>query len=365
MHPGRPEGLHLSRRGVATLVAVAVAVVLGIIALQHPVGYTVFSPGPTVNVLGRSAGQQIIDVSGHKAYRDKGGLRLVTIYETGIAQKVSLASALLAWVDPTRDVYPHDAVYQKQDTTSSVKQQSAQEMVSSQDSAVAAALRALHIKYTSAVGVSTVDEKGPSRGLVKKGDLILSVDGVRTATTTALVDRIRSLAPGSEARLVVRRDGQDKTVTVTTEALGTKGKTTKESRVGVLIAPSYDFPFDVKLHLSDNIGGPSAGLMFSLGVYDVLTPGSLTDGKVIAGTGEIDSQGRVGEIGGIRQKMVGAQHDGARLFLVPAGNCAEALGGHYDSKRMRLVRVTTMESALAAIKAWTADPNAELPRCTR
>ncbi len=81
--------------------------------------------------------------------------------------------------------------------------------------------------------------------------------------------------------------------------------------------------------------------MFATGIYDVLTPGSLTGGKAIAGTGEIDGEGKVGAIGGIQQKLVGAQDDGARLFLVPADNCAEALGGHYDPDKMRLVKVTT------------------------
>ena len=130
-------------------------------------------------------------------------------------------------------------------------------------------------------------------------------------------------------------------------------------------AGCYDFPFDVKLNLDENIGGPSGGLMFAMGIYDVLTPGSLTGGKVIAGTGEIDAQGKVGEIGGIQQKLVGAQDDGAQLFLVPTANCAEALGGHYDPDKMRLVKVTTLDEAIKDVKAWVKDPNAKLPRCTQ
>jgi PDZ domain-containing protein len=85
---------------------------------------------------------------------------------------------------------------------------------------------------------------------------------------------------------------------------------------------------------------------------------------VIAGTGEIDAKGKVGPIGGIRQKLVGAQDDGAELFLVPAGNCAEALGGNYDPDKMRLVKVSTMEQALGDVQAWVKDPDAKLARCT-
>jgi PDZ domain-containing protein len=139
----------------------------------------------------------------------------------------------------------------------------------------------------------------------------------------------------------------------------------KSSALQVSIAPSYEFPFDINLNLDENIGGPSGGLMFATGIYDVLTPGSLTDGKAIAGTGEIDAQGKVGEIGGIQQKLVGAQDDGARLFLVPAANCAEALGGHYDPKKMRLVKVSTLQEAIADVKAWAKDPDAKLTKCTK
>lgn len=355
----------MSRRTVATLLAVVLLGVLGSVALQRPVGYTVFSPGPTVNVLGKNGNQEIISVSGHKAFRDDGGIRLVTVYETALEQKVSLLDALQAWVNPDDGVYPHDAIYQQGATSSSVKEQSSQEMVSSQDDAIAAALRELHVKYSSAVKISTVDSAGPSKGLLKPGDVILDVDGTRTATADKVVGQVKRLPPGTLVTLTLDRAGKRVRVQVTTGPLGSKGKQRHQSRVGVGIAPSYDFPFEVGLNLSSNIGGPSAGLMFSLGVYDVLTPGSLTGGEAIAGTGTIDAQGRVGPIGGIRQKMVGAERDGARLFMVPAGNCAEALGGHWDPKKMKLVRVATMPQALTAIKAWTAEPNAELPRCRK
>jgi PDZ domain-containing protein len=354
----------MSRRNVAALVAVVLLVVLAVLAMRKPVGYTLFSPGPTVNVLGTSAGKRIIEVSGHRTYRDDGGLRLVTVYETSYDNKVSVLEALQGWLDPDVDVYPHDAVYPKDTTQKAVRQQSAAEMASSQDNAIAAALRALGIKYHSAVKVETVDPKGPAHDLLEPGDVVVRVDDVPVASTDAVIRSIKDKPPGTKVEVGVIRDGTPRVVPITTAALGTKGRQHTQSRVGVQIAPSYRFPFTVDLHLADNIGGPSAGMMFALGVYDVLTPGSLTHGRVIAGTGEIDAQGRVGEIGGVQQKIVGAQHDGARLFLVPAGNCAEAVHAHYDADKIRLVRVGTMEGALSAIKAWAADPDADLPRCT-
>jgi PDZ domain-containing protein len=354
----------LSRRNVAALVAIVLLVVLFVLALRRPVGYTLFSPGPTVNVLGTSDGKQIIEVSGHQAYRDDGGLRLVTVFETAYDNKVSLVQALQGWIDPDVDVYPHDAVYPKDTTQNEVRKQSAAEMASSQDNAVAAALRALGISYTSAVKVASVDADGPAHGVLETGDLLARVDGVAVGDTEAVIRRVKAQPPGSRLELGIVRDGTPRTVTVTTAALGASGQEREQSRIGVQIGPSYRFPFDVTVNLAENIGGPSAGLMFSLGIYDVLTPGSLTNGHVIAGTGTIDSRGKVGEIGGVQQKIVGAEDDGARLFLVPAGNCAEALGAHYDPDKMRLVRVSTMSDALSSIKAWAADPDADLPRCT-
>ena len=133
--------------------------------------------------------------------------------------------------------------------------------------------------------------------------------------------------------------------------------------VGIQVGtePVQKLPVDVKVNLDPAIGGPSAGLMFSLGIYDTLTPGSLTGGKTIAGTGTVDAAGSVGPIGGIQQKIVGARDAGAQLFLVPPDNCAEALGA--PNGDMRLVKATTMHDALRAVQTWVQDPSASLPSC--
>ena len=355
----------MSRRTVAALVAIGLIVVLGWRVASSRGYYTLFSPGPTINVLGNSEGHPIIDISGRQTFRDAGGLRLVTIVMTQPGDRVGLFRALWGWLSPDLNVYPHDAVYQPQDTSSSVHEQSAQEMTSSQDNAIAAALRELKIPYTRGVKIAQVDKNGPSAGKLKPEDVILSVDGTKVPAMTDVQKQVRARPVGSTVAVRVRRAGAVREVKVTTVAAGASGAAARQSALKVAIEPSYDFPFPVHLQLASNIGGPSAGLMFALGLYDVLTPGSLTEGKVIAGTGEIDPQGDVGEIGGIQQKLVGAEHDGARLFLVPAGNCAEALGGHYDPDRMRLVRVTNLTDALADVKAWTKNPDADLPKCTR
>jgi PDZ domain-containing protein len=341
---------------------VVLVVAMSVVAFRKPVPYATFSPGPTVNVLGKSDKKDIISVSGRKVYRDNGGLRLLTVIPSGPEDKVSIPQLVTAWVDPDRAVYPYDAIYPKTATQQSVRQESSVEMVSSQDNAVAAALGALKIPYTSAVKVADVTKGGPADGKLEVGDLVLSVDGKKVSTLDQLTGSIRPLPIGSRVTMKVRRDGKvlEKRLTTTSSP-----QDKKSSAVRVSIAPGYQFPFDVKLNLDQNIGGPSGGMMFALGIYDVLTPGSLTGGKVIAGTGEIDAQGKVGEIGGIQQKLVGAQDDGARLFLVPAANCAEALGGHYDPTKMRLVKVNTLKEAIGDVQAWVKDPDATMTRCTK
>lgn len=352
----------MNRRTSAAVVGVMALIGLAIALAVIPTNYVVFRPGPTINVLGEDAGKPIIAISGHKTYRDDGGLRLVTIIPTGPNEKVGVFGVLGAWADPSRAAYPRDVIYQPTDTADSVKQQSSAQMTSSQDSAIAAALRVLGIRFSDSVAVATVDADGPSNGKLKAGDRLLSVNGAQVGSVNALIKMIKALPPGTAVRVGISRDGKQSERTITT-APSAADKT--KSAIKVAIAPSYNFPFKAELRLADNIGGPSAGLMFSLGVYDVLTPGSLTGGKMIAGTGTIDAQGKVGEIGGIEQKIAGAQRDGARLFLVPAGNCAEAAHAHYDKDKITLVRVATLEEAIHDLDAWRKDKNTRLARCTR
>jgi PDZ domain-containing protein len=352
----------MSRRRWAGLLAVVLMAFMSVQALREPVPYATFSPGPTVNVLGKNGSKEIISVEGRRSYRDKGALRLTTVIPSGPGDKVNIPQLVTAWIDPDRSVYPYEAIYPPTATQTSVRQESAVQMVSSQDNAVAAALGALKIPYRTAVKVAAVTKGGPADGKLQTGDMVLAVNGTKVASVEELTGRIRPLPVGRPVTVTVRRDGRDLVERMTTVAAPGDPKS---SAVRVTIAPGYEFPFQVDLNLADNIGGPSGGLVFATGIYDVLTPGSLTDGKAIAGTGEIDARGRVGEIGGIQQKLVGAQGDGARLFLVPAGNCAEALDGHYDPDKMRLVKVTTLKEAIKDVQAWVKDSDAELARCTR
>jgi PDZ domain-containing protein len=353
----------MTRRTWASILAVVLVVGLSVVAARKSVPYVTFSPGPTVNVLGKVGDKSIIQVTGHASYRDKGELRLTTIVPTGPSQKVNIPTMVFAWIDPDRAVYPRSTLYGKTDTSQSVEQQSAAQMASSQDNAIASALTALHIPFTTKVGIAAVEKGGPADGKLQPGDVIVTVNGKDVTGVSEVTDSIRPLPVGSHVTMTVRRGGKLQRVSMVTAAAPDDPKA---SAIHVSIqAAGYVFPFKVQIKLDQNIGGPSAGLMFSMGIYDVLTPGSLTGGKAIAGTGEIDGEGNVSPIGGIQQKLVGAQSDGAKLFLVPADNCAEALGGHYDPDKMRLVKVTKLDDALQDVQSWVKDPKTSLPRCTK
>jgi PDZ domain-containing protein len=351
----------MSRRTVAGMLALGLLVVLGTVAASRPVDYVTFRPGPTMNVLGKYDGKTIVSVSGHQTYRDGGALRMVTVYAGGPGEHTNLFDLLYGWVDPDIAVLPK-SIYQKGETDEQNRQQSAVEMSSSQDNATAAALSALGISYQTAVEVSEVSDDGPSKDKLEKGDVLLAVDGKTTDKPDRLVELIRAIKPGTPAVLTIRRDGTERQVTVTTKPAPDDPKA---SRIGVGIKQDFVFPFKVRIQLPDSVGGPSAGMMFALSIYDVLTPGSLTGGKQIAGSGEITPDGKVGPIGGIGQKLPAAQRVGAKLFLVAAANCAEALESHYDADRMRLVKVDTLSDAIKDVETWRDNPDASLPRCTR
>jgi len=352
----------MSRRTVAGLLALGLLVVLGAVAVRTPVNYVTFRPGPTMNVLGKFAGKTIVTVSGHQAYRDDGALRMVTVYPSGPDENISLFNMVYGWIHPDIAVLPKDAVYQPDETADSAHEESAVQMTSSQDNATAAALSALGVGYQTQVLVSEVAEDGPSVGKLEKGDVVRAVNGTAVTDPTALVNQIRAVKPGTPTTITVGRDGADKQVVVTTAA---DPADKNASRIGVGIRQSFVFPFKVKIQLPGTVGGPSAGMMFAMGVYDVLTPGSLTGGKQIAGSGEISPDGTVGAIGGIGQKLPAAQRDGAKLFLVAADNCAEALRSHFDPGKMRLVKVQKLADAIKDVETWRDNPDAELPRCTR
>jgi PDZ domain-containing protein len=350
----------MTRRSTASLLAAGLLVALLVVAALLPVPYVTVSPGRTIDVLGTSDGEPIVQVDGHRTYPDDGQLRLTTVAITRPEAQLSLTEALIGWLQRDVSVVPYEAMYPPDSTDREEETYSAAQMVSSQDTAVASALRQLGYRLPTHVEITGVDPDGPSDGVLEARDRMLEIDGDRTRTLRQLFRAMEDVEPGDRVSGAVRRQGERQTFTVVTEAAEDDPD---RAVLGVLVGTGYRFPFDVRVGLGDDIGGPSAGLVFALSIYDVLTPGSLTDGQVIAGTGTITADGRVGPIGGVRQKVAGAQDAGARVFLVPPDNCAAAVLAPVDPERLRLVRADTLRSAIKSLEQYAEDPSADLPRC--
>ncbi|GAA4108969.1 PDZ domain-containing protein [Nocardioides fonticola] len=345
----------MTQRTMAALVAVPLLLGLFAAAGFTPLPYATYSPGPTVDILGQPNGSETVQIVGRKTYRDDGQLRMVTVNVSPVGEKLGLLPLLSEWFNRKDAVYPYDYVHPDDVSAEQDRQEGAVSMVTSQDVAIADVLRRLDIPVKPAIGVYYVTPGSPADGKLEPRDIFLKVGGERITTAEQLVKVVRATPKGDPISITVQRDGKVKTLSITPEVED------GVQRVGVQPGQLFRYPFQVRVNIDPQIGGPSAGMMFALAIYDTLTPGSLTDGKVIAGTGTLDLDGNVGPIGGIQQKIAGAQRDGAQLFLVPKDNCAEALGA--ASPHPELVRVDTLDTALDAIEAWTADPSAKLPSC--
>jgi PDZ domain-containing protein len=348
-------------RRTATLTTAAVAlVVLICVAVLLPVPYVTLRPGPTRDVLATTDGKPIVEIEGHRTYETEGSLSLTTVSVTSAGQDVGLLEAFQAWFSPSDAIVPRDAIYKPDQSVAEVEQESADEMTGSQENAAVAALRLLGDRVPEELRVASVAGDGPSAGVLQAGDRIIEVDGTRVTGGRQGLDAIREREPGDDVDITVLRDGERLSYTVTTQA---SADDETVPVIGVEVGLDYDLPFEVTINLGADIGGPSAGTVFALAIYDKLTSGSLTGGMDVAGTGSIDAEGTVGGIGGIQQKIVGAEETGASVFLVPEPNCQEALGADVSADDITLVEVRTLEDAVDALTALAEDPAADVPTC--
>ncbi|MGP5726847.1 YlbL family protein [Arthrobacter rhombi] len=323
------------------ITATCIAVVLAFVALALPTPYVVEAPGPAINTLGKDSGKQLIEVTGHKTYPTRGSLDMTTVFVLGGAQgKISFFRVLQAWADPHEDVYPEEAMYPRTATSEQISDTNAAEMDDSQQSSVAAALGDLGIDYQQELTVAGL-ANDTNKGLLQTDDVLRQIDGKPISDVEMLRSALQESTDG-KPRMKLERAGQEKQITAKT-TLSKEGK----HQLGVYLGTRYTFPFDVKFTLSD-VGGPSAGMMFALGIIDTLTPGDLTGGKNIAGTGTIDADGKVGPIGGIAQKLVGARRGGADYFLAPADNCDDVVGRVPEG--LTVIKVATLEQARQAVE---------------
>ena len=344
----------MSRRSLTLLIASVGTAVAIAVSVLVPVPYVILGPGPTLNTLGKdSSGRPLITISGRTSYPTSGHLNMVTVsYQGCQGNRFNIFTALVAWLNPHEAVVPETEICPAGQTQKQTQEQDTQEMTSSQQTATAAALTQLHIPFSTQVVVVKPEKGFPAYGVLKAGDVITEVDGQPVTSQAVLTKLISAHPAGSTLTLTITRDGQRREVQVGTRQSG------GHPVMGVQITEEYKFPFQVKISVGD-IGGPSAGMMFALGIIDKLTKMDLTAGRFIAGTGEIEPSGRVDPIGGIQQKMVGARNAGATIFLTPAANCADAKGA--IPAGLRLVKVSTLNQAVTYLEALKAGHSA--PSC--
>lgn len=323
-----------------------------------PVPYVALFPGPTQNVLGTVDGQPLISIQGRQTYEASGQLALVTVaYRGSSGYQLNVLTALRGWLDPQIAVLPQGAVFPEGRTAEQIQKMSARRMRASQQNATVAALREVGVPVdVTAVRVSRVSQQWPAQGKLQRGDVILRVDGKKIAGPGEVSQRVSAHRPGESVTFTVRRGGERTRVRVGTTAAP---RSPSRAMVGVVMDTEYDYPLQVDIR-TDRIGGPSAGLMFALGIVDRLTKESLTGGKHIAGTGTIASTGRVGQVSGVAQKMIGARQAGARAFLVPAKDCGSARKA--KTPGMRLIKVRTLHGAVESLRALR-DGGGDVPRC--
>jgi PDZ domain-containing protein len=350
--PARPR----DPRFRAMAVSGGLAVVLSAAAVLLPSPYVIESPGPTFNTIGEVNGQPLIRVEGRETFPPEGELDLTTVFVSGGPNgQVNVLDTFRAWANPNENVLPEQLVYPEGTTSSQVEEQNAVAMTSSQESAIAAALSHENIDFTEELSVAGLAEDSASEGALQKGDVLRSIDGKPIENIQTLRATLGD-AGGAPADLSIVRDGAELDVSVLP-----KESDEGDFQLGILLASTFDFPFEVTIQL-DNVGGPSAGTMFALGIIDSLTEGDLTGGRHFAGTGTIDSVGAIGPIGGIAQKLVGARSGGAEFFLAPAENCDEVVDNIPDG--LTVVKVETIDDAVEAVETLGsgADP-AGLPAC--
>ncbi len=346
------------RRFSVMVVSGVLSVVLGVAAMTIPVPYVIESPGPAINTIGEMNGKPIITFTGHESFpASSGSLDLTTVRVSGGLpdSQINFFDAMQAWLTPAHTLYPAELLYAPGISQEAVNNENSAAMAGSQQNATAAALNALDIGFESSLAVNSVPGDGAAAGILKPDDVLLTIND-KNVTDLKVIQDVLAQGKGAPVKVVIRR-GETETPLSVTPKLGDAGK----YLLGIALQNKFTFPFDVKISL-ENIGGPSAGMIFALGIMDNLTPGELTGGKQFAGTGTIDSKGDVGAIGGIAQKMVGARTSGADYFLAPSANCEDVVG--HIPKGLQVIKVSTLKEAYDAVSViGSGQDGSALPTC--
>jgi PDZ domain-containing protein len=324
------------------MAALVPIVTFGALLAVVTVPYVSLGPGPTFDTLGEVDGEQVVAIEGTDTHPTSGHLNMTTVAQR---DGLTLGEALTLWFSGREQLVPRDLVYPPGKSREEVDDDNSADFKRSEDSAEYAALG--YLKYPPAVTVAEVNDPGPSAHMLQAGDAVDKVNGAPVATVDQFTSLLKNTTPGQVVDIGYRRKnaapGSAKI------ALG-ENADRDYGFLGVKVTEAPWAPFEVDFNLA-NVGGPSAGLMFSLAVVDKLTDGELAGQEFIAGTGTITADGEVGPIGGIAHKMIAAHEAGATVFLVPTDNCYEASA---DNEGLQLVKIDTLSGAVDALHLITS-----------
>ena len=308
--------------------------------------YYFMSPGPPY--------QWDIDFGEVKNYQFDGSLFQLTVRR----DEANLLIYLWSMVNDSYDLYPREVILPDGVTPQELSDISIQNMRTSENVAIAVALKNLGFDITSkgdGVAVVGILDDSPVRDKLKKGDLLISINNKSISTATEFISTLRTYSIGETISIGLMRevDETKKDLSIETtliEHVEYEG----EPMVGFLattVNQRFDFPFEIDIK-TGNVGGPSAGLMMALNVYNNLTQDDITNSLIIAGTGTIEIDGSVGPVGGIRQKVIAAKRAGSQLILVPTANFKEA--SPFSTDETAIVAVDSFEEALKVISDYSS-----------
>ena len=341
-------------RGFWVVAAIAFALVLGAVT---PSPFVIERPGPVVDTLGEieleGESEPVIELRGVETFPTSGELNLVSVTVVGSPDRpANWLSLVWPVLDPTQNVLPQSQVFPPGTTSEEREEVNMALMGSSQEVAAAAALHQLGEDVPTELVVGYVDEDGPASGTLRDGDRLLSVDGHSVGSVAEVRARVAESGAETPSTLLIERDGSQVVVEVLAEAT----EASDAPMLGIGLREEFELPFTLDMSI-ENIGGPSAGVVFALAMYDQLTRDDVTGGMSVSGTGTISSTGEIGEIGGLAQKIWGASRAGSELLVFPSENCSDV--PERVPEDIALVPVSTLEEAIEVIQS-ASDGN-ELP----
>ncbi|MDL4841280.1 SepM family pheromone-processing serine protease [Aquibacillus rhizosphaerae] len=334
--------MRFNRRG---FIITLIIIVLTTFFVGYRLPYYIYKPG------GADALNPVVQVNG--GFESEGDMHLVTVR----GGQATPFQYVLASIMPHQEILPLDEVFPEGISQDEYFQAQLQMMESSQEASTVVAYenanKDIDIEYEGVYVVSVI-ENMPAYGILETGDKILSIDDLPIIQTDELINYVSSKQPGTTISVTVEREEEELTEEIALEAFPGDEKV----GVGIQIVTNRNVTVDPEVEFaSGNIGGPSAGLMFSLEIYDQLTEEDITRGYQIAGTGELNYQGQVGRIGGIDKKVIAADSEGCDIFFAPNENGAE--NSNYQVAKdtaeeigtdMKIVPVNTFKDALTYLQ---------------